>query len=155
MLKKIVDPAAIQIPEEPITPVDASAITETSAEEIIQAADENNLTLVDASGNPLSMAAEETIELLETGDPFFWSTTNSRWEGYTNSGSGCPGIVFCIPNPNPFQAAINAAPVGATIYVEAGSYTENVIIDKADLALVGYSSISFKSDGSVDNINHA
>ena len=79
--------------------------------------------------------------MLSSSDPFFWNPTTNQWEGYTKDGTGCPANVVCFADLSPFQAAVSAAPVGSTIYVAQNTYAENVVIDTADLSLIGFSSV--------------
>ncbi len=125
-------------------PVPTEAPVETPAE-IIAAAADNGVTLVDEEGNPLVMADEETSELLETGDPYYISVYGTRdllnngwatrpvYEAWVEPGGSCipsnsSRTVNCHYDANPIQAAIIAAPAGRVVHIEAGDYTADDLI---------------------------
>lgn len=132
-------------PEEVITeeaaPVGASVSEETVAE-VVEALAETYSVLVDAEGRLLSVADQETVELLENGDPWFQDPADPTLViAYQTSCAGwMPPAGFsggaCIVSSNPIQSAINAAPAGATVHVEAGTFIEQIQISK-NLTLVG------------------
>ncbi len=133
---------------EPTTEPTAEAPDETPAE-IIIAAVEADVTLVDEEGTPLVMADEETSELLETGDPYFirdYGTGHYRgltwvWDslpvyeawgrGSCISSNSSRTVVCHSDSANPIQDAINAAPSDRVVHIAAGDYTaDNLIITK-------------------------
>jgi hypothetical protein len=136
--------------EEALPTAEASSVEtapeETDGEtviEIVAAAAEQDVTLADSSGDPLELGSSEAFNLLTNGDPFFWN--GSSWVGYTTTGTGCPAGVTCLADANPFQAAVNAAAAGTTIYVAGDdndatptAYAENVTINTANLSFIGF-----------------
>lgn len=109
--------------------------------DLIEFINEEDIVLENDEGEAVSLASNEGLEVLSSSDPFFWNPTTNQWEGYTKDGTGCPANVICFADLSPFQAAVSAAPVGSTIYVAQNTYAENVVIDTADLSLIGFSSV--------------
>jgi len=116
---------------------DDEALEEIVGEIIADAADADvSLVPLDQDGEALPLASQEAVETLVNADPYF-QDANGNWVGYTKPGGVCDSIVTtCIQVANPVQAAVTAAPAGATVYVEKDTYAENVTINKA-LTLAG------------------
>jgi parallel beta-helix repeat protein len=115
------------VTDELVTP-QVAVETETVAD-VVETLGEVDAVLRDEDGDPISFATQEAAEVLGSSDPYFFDGVN--WIGYSASGI-CPAIVTtCNTNSTPFQAAINAAPAGGTIFVEPGTYTEQLIINKS------------------------
>ena len=140
-------PTFIAVEQTPIAP------EENATEEVKPAQSEDladvvgllnaeGLVITDHHGDPLSLASREAVEVLTGSDPFFWNGTN--WVGYTVTGTGCPANVTCLADPKPFQAAVNAAPAGTSIYVATGTYDEDVIINNTNpnLSFTAFNSIT-------------
>ncbi len=108
--------------------------SEASIAEIVAAAAEADITLavVDADGEIAPLVTEAAAEALSGGDPYFENPPGSgNWFGYTTT--TCPNPPVAPANctvvvANAVQSAVNAAPDGTTIYIAAGSYTEQVVI---------------------------
>lgn len=114
-------------PAEPGTAVDLVALT-TEAELA-------GVQLVDGAGEPLVMASNESAELISAPDPYFMVGAVM----YSFTTADCdPGIAGNQPCPNPIQAAINyiqtmsLLPSDGKIYVEYGTYNEDVTINGGD-----------------------
>lgn len=131
--------------------LEATAVAETETtlpteeiSEIVELMADEGLTLVDENGSPLPMASEETSQLLENSDPFFWDGT--QWVGYTTTGTGCPLNVTCLSSATPFQSAVTAASAlsaDTNIYVATGTYDEDVIINSTNkLSFTGFNSVT-------------
>lgn len=120
--------------EEAVTE-EAVAVEETLAE-IVVALDEAEAVLVDAEGAPLALASEEAAELLANPDP--WYVDGGVTHRFLADCTGQPvdALNTCTVSSTPIQAAINAAPAGAEIHVEAGVFNEQLVIDKS-VSLVG------------------
>jgi len=110
--------------------VEDAEVTQPIAEEL--AVEAETPILVDAEGEPLVLATEETAELLVAPDPYFYISSVP----YQFTTADCnPGIAGNQPCPNPLLAAIayidtNAlVPDDGFIYVEKATYTGNVVID--------------------------
>ena len=119
-----------------------------------------SVVVLDATGTPVPLATQQAATVLSTGDPYF--TIGSTTYGFTSAVS-CPANVNnCIStgSSTPIQDAINylaglnAAPDDGNIYVEAGSYAEDVMIDgtswmstPASLGLIGAGSGSTSLNG--------
>ena len=110
--------------------------------EIISYLNEENIVLENDSGEAISLSSNEGVDVLLGSDPFFWNSGTLRWEGYSTDGTSCPTNVTCFADPNPFQAAVNAAPTGATLYVAQNTYDEDVVINTQNLSFVSFSSIN-------------
>ena len=50
---------------------DEEELPEVIVVEVVETLAENNLTLVDADGNPVALASEEAMEIIATSDPYF------------------------------------------------------------------------------------
>jgi len=121
--------------------VEVAAVEETEdLSEIVEVLSEENVEIVDESGEPLALASQEAAEILASTDPFFWDGT--KWIGYTETGTGCPGNVECRVSATPFQQAVTEAGAGNTVYVASGNYAEDVVIDDADMSLIAFHSIT-------------
>ena len=103
---------------------------------------EAEVVLADESGEPLSLADEKTQELLKSGaDPFFWN--GSEWVGYTTISGTCPdNVTICNQVAEPFSSAVAAAPADTIIYVEGGTYNEEVVVNTAGLSFIGFDEIT-------------
>ncbi len=107
-----------------------AAVVESVAD-VVQLLNEADAVLVDENQNPIPLSTQAAAEILASSDPYFFDGTN--WIGYSASGV-CPPIVTaanCNTNSTPFQAAINAASAGTTLHVEAGTYAEQLTINKS------------------------
>ncbi len=134
-------PGAESPPEAaPAGPAPAEEIPDdVSPAEILAAAraEEVTLNVVDENGAPLPLVTIEAAEALTSAgsDPYFWDGT--QYVGYSASGVCPPVVSVCNTTPTPVQAAIDAAPNGATITIEAGVYTEQVVVDNKAITLEG------------------
>ncbi len=113
-----------------------------SLADIVATLDENDAVLVGEDGEPLSLAEASTEEALAVADPWFIDPLDATQViAYQ---SDCTGWVVpagfaggvCHVSATPVQDAINAAPAGATVNLEAGTFVEQVVINK-DLTLQG------------------
>ncbi|MBI9051574.1 MAG: right-handed parallel beta-helix repeat-containing protein [Anaerolineaceae bacterium] len=128
------------------TPVETQSLETPTAEaavdpeisEILAAADEADVELIPLNEEDeiTPMGSNEAAEILSGGDPYF-EDASGNWIGYTSLTGTCPAIVTtCNQVAAPVQAAIDAAPVNAYIYVEKDTYVEDIIINKS-LTLTG------------------
>jgi uncharacterized repeat protein (TIGR01451 family) len=140
------------IPDPTETPAaeEESAIEATenvNLTEIIQAATENNLSFSDPSGEPLVMGTVETANALALGDPYFTSGGVLYSFTFADCNPVTPGNQPCS---TPIQAALDfsvtntpdllIAPDGTlrrTIYVDPGTYNEQLTINTQNLTLWG------------------
>ena len=116
--------------------------SEESISDVISYLNEENIVLENDSGEAIPLSSNEGVEVLSNSDPFFWNPGTLRWEGYSVDGTSCPANVTCFADANPFQAAVNAAPTGATLYVAQNTYDEDVVINTQNLSFVSFSSIT-------------
>ena len=105
------------------------APTETVSDLVQTLADTGSI-LVDEQGNSMSLTTPEAAAALAGTDPWF-DAGGGVIVGYSSTGTCSAGVTECHTSATPMQDAINAAPAGTTIFVEAGSYDEDVAIDKA------------------------
>jgi hypothetical protein len=121
-------PAATEVP----TATDAPAQDITVAEAQAQLPAGADLVVVDSNGNALPLVSADAASALTSADPYFFDGTD--YIGFT-SGASCPAIVtVCNTGTStPIQDAVDAFGASGTatgnIYVEADTYTENVVID--------------------------
>ena len=135
-----VNPTPLQIPEtEPLTPatpsLDSSEEMESdpsapAQESLAHTLAENDLVIADPNGAPLSLVSNAVSG---ASDPYFTVGT-TKYQFLFNADPRCGNVnIFC--SDHPIQAAVdklvemNWVPVDGTIYVESGTYTENVTID--------------------------
>ncbi|CAG1013498.1 hypothetical protein ANAEL_04719 [Anaerolineales bacterium] len=151
--------------EEQPTPVEES----TPVSEILeQLPGETEVTVVNEEGEVEPLASIVAAEIVQSGDPRY---TLSGTTYYFMPIGGCGALTNCTESATPIQAAINAlsgaggTPDDGTIYIDAGTYAENVTIDgnawggggstPASLTLNGAGSATTILDGrlSVTNMN--
>ncbi|MBX3047721.1 MAG: right-handed parallel beta-helix repeat-containing protein [Anaerolineales bacterium] len=122
---------------------------ETVADAIVVLA-ETASVLVNDEGQPVNLASVEAEELLSAPDPWFedpldstqvvaYQADCSTWVAPAGYAGG-----VCHVSATPIQSAVDNAPVGATVHVEAGVFTEQVVINK-NLTLKGSSGAIIKS----------
>ncbi len=121
---------AIEATDEPIV--------EENVADVAVALAETDSVLVDESGNPVSMASQAAEDAIINADP--WYVDAGVTHRFFGAG-GCAGqpvdaFNTCTESATPVQAAINDAPAGSTVHVEAGTFEEQVTIDKS-LSLQG------------------
>ncbi len=132
--------------EDPLSTETVMATEDPAAEdataEALDELAENDIQLVDGSGEELVLATEETSELIANGDPYFIV------DGVTyRFAADCTGLENCTESATPIQAAIdymetnNLAPTDGKLYIEAGTYTEEVIVDGAKNGVSGLNGI--------------
>jgi alpha-tubulin suppressor-like RCC1 family protein len=129
----------LTVMEVPIeTQVTAPASTETSlvAEnptliaDSVTALQEAGAVLLDAAGNPIPLASQAAAEILTAPDPIGCPLgVTPSWNSVTDMAAGCTAAYSSI------QAALNDSLVGDgtgwTIFIQQGTYNENVIVDKS------------------------
>ncbi len=127
----VVEPAVVQPVEETVVveqPAAEAAVTEAAPEvdsvltedapasEVVAALAEADIVLVDAEGDAIDMASIETTELLIVPDPYFY--IGGVLHGYGSVTDAINAII-----------AFNKVPDGGMVYVEDGTYVEDVTID--------------------------
>jgi hypothetical protein len=103
--------------------------TGTSIMDTVQAITDSGATLIDANGQPIPLVSQQAAEILSQpmpdpiGCPPGVAPNTGSWGG---TGAGCTRSYPSI------QAAVNDSLVvnGWTIYIETGSYAEDVTINK-------------------------
>ena len=145
-------PTLVAATEAPVTdetvaiePATTDAVTEIPATNEATSTDQTNdvdlgetsaqldaldLVLLDENGQALSLVSNQAVEALTAPDPI-GCPPDVRPLAWGGSGEGCTASYTSI------QEAINASQAGWTIYVEAGTYHEQITITQADLTLLG------------------
>ncbi len=108
------------------TAAEEPAVSEETLAEAVEALDEAGAELVDSNGEVLSLASEAAAEALTAPDPIGCpaGVMPVSWGG---TGTGCTASYASI------QAAIDdvAVVAGWTIYIDPGTFTENVQVTKS------------------------
>ena len=115
-----------ELPAEEVLPVE-------TVEEVVEVLAENNAILIDENGEIIPLASEEAAVVLENPDPYIVrGGTTYRFLAV----GGCaayPGElgVTCFESATPIQDAINYSVDGETIFIEAGTFVEELDINKS------------------------
>ena len=124
------DAAATEVPSgstdvAPTEPVATDMAVEPTAD-VVAALNNAGAVLMDENGNPLPLVSQQAADVLSVGDPI-GCPAGSKPASFGGTGLGCTGSYTSI------QSAINDGFVtsGWTIYIDAGSYHENVDINKS------------------------
>ncbi|CAG1001721.1 hypothetical protein ANAEL_03015 [Anaerolineales bacterium] len=139
----------VEVEDEPV--VDESAVGESVAQpapeetiteevtipEILEQLPEDTaLVVVDEEGEALPLVSTEAAEVLAAPDPYF--TAGGTTYRFLPSGADCSAYAAgtCFTSDTPIQDAVvylsttlNTKPDDGNIYVESGTYTENVFVD--------------------------
>ncbi|NTW08114.1 MAG: hypothetical protein HGA28_00920 [Anaerolineaceae bacterium] len=105
---------------------------------LAEALDEAGLVLTDASGEPVTFAERTSEDLIATGDPYF--TVGSNLYRFILSGSGytCASYSdwsYCEESATPIMNALyymannGLTPTDRKLYIEPGTYPEDVYVD--------------------------
>ena len=133
------------------TEITEEAVVETETiADVIEVLDETDSVLVDEAGLPMVAAEAETAELLAVADPWFEDPGDptsviayqSDCTGWAPPAGYAGGV--CNVSATLIKDAVNAAPVGGTVRIEAGEFTEQVEINK-NLTLQGSAGAIIKS----------
>ena len=119
-------------------PATDESVEEADFSEVVEVLAESGAVLVDENNEPVALTSIEAVEILTAADPYFTRDLVTYY--YLTDCTGYP--VNCTVSANPIQAAIddvtaNGLPDDGTIYVEAGTYEENLSILVDDLTLFG------------------
>ncbi|NPV87629.1 MAG: hypothetical protein HPY45_16650 [Anaerolineae bacterium] len=110
------------------------------AELLVQAAEQDSeIVVLDEEGEEVPLASKEAMEALSPGsvaDPWF-DAGGGVIVGYSATGICLPAVTECNTSSTPIQDALDdSRSDGKTVYVEAGTYNENIVIRKT-VSLVG------------------
>jgi hypothetical protein len=129
------------IQESAVTETDQPPVTppsQTSVEDVIaagvEALQETGSVIRTGRGEVLPLSSVEAADLLAEGDPVIIRGTTTY--NFLPTGSTCPIGNVCVFSDTPITTAIQFAVPGEQITIAAGSYTEDVMVDK-DVLLIG------------------
>lgn len=111
---------------------ESEVLAEEPLADVIEDLVDLNIALTNESGEILELATVESAEALAAADPYF--TVSGVIYSFTTTDCD-PMLAGNQPCANPISAAINfimntgIIPSDRKIYVESGTYTENVVID--------------------------
>lgn len=125
------DPA----PEAGVSNADESAvidqvISEDSVVELLQVMDEAGVVLTDENGDVLPLVSEEALDLLTVPDPYIVRSGVTYRFLPVGGCAAFPGDPNCTESATPIQAAIDFSANGETIFVDPGTYVEQLVINK-------------------------
>jgi hypothetical protein len=108
--------------------------TEPALVDVVNALAENDVQLVDGAGEGLSLTRQNTSDLVTDGDPYF--SVGSVKYRFLRTGTGsCGSDPYCFVSDTPIQAALDymqansLTPTDRKLYIEAGTYTDEVNVD--------------------------
>lgn len=131
-----VEQPAVEEEAASVEPVETIPVEETPAEagEFSETTEVAEPILVNAEGDPLVLASEESAEIMENADPYF--TSEGTKYCFVPLAGSCDGSCdVCIKDASPIQASIDyiningTVPTDGCIYVEKATYVGNVSID--------------------------
>ena len=102
--------------------------------EVVADASEKQVVLANEDGEPLKMAAQETADLLVEGDPLIVRGGVNYYFLTDCTGISAPDV--CTQTTTPLSDAVVFANPGETVLIAAGTYNENVLVDK-NIILIG------------------
>ena len=132
-----------------VSPTDlpAPAVEETSASSAPVQEQQTDIVLVDDAGDPLDMASQASAQKITAADPR-WKVGTQWYSVVADEGSCYPGT--SVANNTCFEetgdlitsaisriANSGLLPTDRKLYIEAGEYTEDVVIDNASSLLNG------------------
>ncbi len=108
-----------------------------SVEKIATVLEENQLTLMDDSGQPMNMASQESADLIKSGDPYWYvgATKYATVFNIENCPSGTIPGTTCWASMTPIEEALQIiddrgyVPTDGLLNVENGNFTDLVVID--------------------------
>lgn len=143
------EPALPETDDEANAAEDQSGLVQNVSEPpaVEEAPQSDEVLLVDADGEPMDMASQESAEKISTGDPR-WKVGTQWYSVVADEGSCYPGTSVAagtcfVETGNYITFAINKMaepglmPTDRKLYVEAGSYSENVVIGSSMSLLNG------------------
>ena len=130
------DSAATNVPSSSteVAPTDSVAtdvaIEPTAA--VVAALNVAGAVLLDENNNPIALSSQQAADVLSGTDPWFDIVPGVSRVGYSLTASCAVGVTECHPNTlTPIQDAINdSRSSGKTVFVEQGTYNEDVTIAK-------------------------
>jgi hypothetical protein len=125
--------------QQPLDPAVESLTTDPAIADVTAALDEEGLSLVNEAGETLPLASLETVDVISTADPYFKvGTVFYRFLAGAGACAAYPLDICFDGLGQPITSALSyiqtngTIPSDGKIYVEAGTYTENVTINGAN-----------------------
>jgi hypothetical protein len=130
-----VDAPVADAPVADVPAMDAQPAEDLTVPEVLDALPEGaDLVVEGSTGDALPLVSQEAVDTLDSpsADPFFWDGT--QYVGFSASGVCAPQVTgSCTTTATPLKDAITAFGASSTatgsIYVAAGTYAANVVID--------------------------
>ena len=107
--------------------------------------DTTQVVLSDEDGEPLDLASQESADIVSNGDPW-WISGGVKYAVVYSEGDCPPDTVYgstCWAHEDPIEQALyligndNLIPADGKLYVEAGVYDDDVVIDGSNFNLTG------------------
>lgn len=114
--------------EQPILEDPSASVEEVV--EIIEVMHESGAVLADENGDPIPLASETALELLSIPDPYIIRSGVTYRFLAVGGCAAFPADPNCTESTTPIQAAIDFSINGETIFVDPGTYVEQLNISK-------------------------
>lgn len=162
LLTATVFPVGIALADDPDPSTTETAVTgeppeggeeggEQSVAEEVSALEQTDSVLVNAEGQAEPLATETAAQALSGGDPYI-VRGGTTYRFFAPGGCAAyPGElgITCFESATPVQAAIDFALAGETIFVQAGTYVEQLFITKS-ITLQGEPGAKIQSPATVN-----
>ena len=118
------------------TPTEASAETPAVDETVTEENTDETVVISDENGEALDLASQESADIIASSDPW-WMVGTTKYMVVLNAGD-CPDGTLdstCWANEHPIEHALYLidtngwVPSDGKLYVEAGDYSDTVVID--------------------------
>ena len=127
----------------PVTGEEETVTPELKVADAVKVLAQTDSNLVNSLGEVIPLVSQEAAEILADGDPII-ERGGITYRFLTS----CTGFENCFQSPTPVSAAVAFAENGETIKIAAGTYNEDVLIDK-DIILKGVQTESSNTVGDV------
>ena len=134
---------SIPVDESSTGPDESENLSQEVLPEVVEAMQDASAVLVDSEGEVVPLASQLAAEILADGDPII-ERGGITYSFLTN----CGVVPNCTQSTTPVSAAVAFAEAGETIKIAAGTYNEDVSINK-NIILKG---VQTESSGGVGNV---